>query len=59
MWNSWSEFWDMGGRGAFVWGAYFVVVAAVIVEIMLTRGRLRQARRLVVRDAQGRQANQS
>lgn len=33
-WASWSEFWDMGGYGFYVWGSYGVTVACVLIEIM-------------------------
>lgn len=51
MWSSWSEFWDMGGRGAFVWGAYAMVMLAIAAEVLMVRARLHAARRQVVRDA--------
>ena len=31
-WNSWEEFWDMGGYAFFVWGSYGVVFAGVALE---------------------------
>ncbi len=34
-WNSWEEFWDMGGYAFFVWGSYGVVVAGVALELWL------------------------
>jgi heme exporter protein D len=43
-WASWQEFWSMGGRGAFVWGAYGMVALAIAVEIFTLRVRLRRAR---------------
>jgi heme exporter protein D len=46
-WGSWSEFWSMGGRGAFVWGSYAVVALAVIAEIASIRSRLARARRAI------------
>lgn len=41
IWESWSAFWDMGGRGLFVWGSYGALLIAVIAELVA----LRQARR--------------
>jgi len=34
-WNSWEEFWDMGGYAFFVWGSYAVVFAGVALELWL------------------------
>ena len=34
-WNSWEEFWDMGGYAFFVWGSYSVVFAGVALELWL------------------------
>ena len=34
-WNSWEEFWDMGGYAVFVWGSYGVVFAGVALELWL------------------------
>ena len=34
-WNSWEEFWDMGGYAVFVWGSYAVVFAGVALELWL------------------------
>jgi heme exporter protein D len=40
IWESWSAFWSMGGRGVFVWGSYGALLLAVIVELfMLKRAR--------------------
>jgi heme exporter protein CcmD len=35
----------MGGRGVFVWGAYGVVAAALLAEILALRARGARARR--------------
>jgi len=43
-WHSLSEFLDMGGRGGFVWGAYGVMAALMLVEPLLARWRHRAAR---------------
>ncbi len=40
IWESWSAFWSMGGRGFFVWGSYGVLFVAVIAELVA----LQQAR---------------
>lgn len=40
IWESWSAFWDMGGRGVFVWGSYGALAIAVIAELVaLKRAR--------------------
>ena len=43
-WHSLSEFLDMGGRGAFVWGAYGTFALLVLVEPLLAAWRHRAAR---------------
>jgi heme exporter protein D len=44
-WNSASEFFAMGGYGLYVWGAYAVTAACMLVEPVLVAWRHRQARR--------------
>lgn len=44
-WGSWQQFWNMGGYGRYVWGAYSVVALAVVIEIIGLRARLARARR--------------
>ncbi len=41
---SWSEFWAMGGYGAYVWGSYGVALLLMVVEVL----RLRQRRRTIL-----------
>lgn len=42
VWDSWSAFWAMGGRGFFVWGSYGVLALCVIAELVaLSRARKR------------------
>jgi heme exporter protein D len=42
IWDSWSAFWSMGGRGFFVWGSYGALFIAVIAELIaLKRARTR------------------
>ena len=43
-WHSLSEFFAMGGRGGFVWGAYGTFALLVLVEPLLARWRHRAAR---------------
>jgi heme exporter protein D len=45
IWNSASEFFAMGGYGLYVWGAYGVTLACLLVEPVLARARHRQALR--------------
>jgi heme exporter protein D len=50
-WESWSAFWDMGGRGFFVWGSYGVLLVAVIAELIaLKRARTQALQSLNDRD---------
>jgi heme exporter protein D len=44
MWASWADFWSMGGRGSFVWGAYGMALAVVAIEVIMVRARYRRAR---------------
>ena len=40
-WESWSEFWYMGGYGLYVWGSYAMVAAVMILEVWQLRSRAR------------------
>ena len=42
-WDSLDAFLRMGGYGRFVWGAYGVTLALMLVEAVLVRRRLRRA----------------
>jgi heme exporter protein D len=46
-WHDVSEFFAMGGRGAFVWGAYGTMALLMLVEVVLVRARHRAARRAI------------
>jgi heme exporter protein D len=48
-WASWQDFWAMGGKGWFVWGAYGLVAAALATEMLLIRARVKRARETVRR----------
>ena len=48
IWESWSTFWDMGGRGFFVWGSYCALLIAVIAELV----SLRSARKAAIQSMQ-------
>ena len=41
--DSWSAFWDMGGRGFFVWGSYGALLMAVVAELVSLRGARNRA----------------
>ena len=45
MWSSAAEFFAMGGHGFFVWTAYAVCAACMMVEPLLARQRHRYALR--------------
>jgi heme exporter protein CcmD len=38
-----AEFFDMGGRGAFVWGSFGAFFLLLAIEAMLVRARARRA----------------
>jgi len=33
-WQSWSEFWAMGGAGFFVWGSYGLTLLLILVALI-------------------------
>ena len=37
IWKSWSQFWDMGGYGLYVWGSMGVTVAGMAIEVWQAR----------------------
>ena len=41
IWNSLSEFLDMGGYGFYVWGSYLVTLICIAGEIVLVSNRRR------------------
>ena len=43
MWNSWSDFFAMGGYGFYIWGSYAVTAALMAAEIVAVRRRQRAA----------------
>jgi heme exporter protein D len=51
IWNSWSDFFHMGGYALYVWGSFGVTAILVVGEIILLRQHARksleQARRAV------------
>ena len=40
-WESWSDFFSMGGYGVYVWGSYFMTVVCIAGEIILILKRRR------------------
>ena len=36
-WESWSQFWDMGGYGLYVWGSMGVTLLFLLLEIWQAR----------------------
>jgi heme exporter protein D len=46
-WQDANDFFSMGGRGEFVWGAYGVMLLLMVVEPLLARWRHASARRAI------------
>ena len=44
IWNSWEDFFRMGGYGLYVWGSYAVTLGVMLTEPLLARHRHRRAR---------------
>ena len=34
IWNSWTDFWAMGGYGVYVWGSMCVTFGLLLVEVV-------------------------
>lgn len=47
IWESWGAFWDMGGRGFFVWGSYGALLVAVVAELLSLRSARKNALQLL------------
>ena len=65
-WQSWTEFWNMGGKAFFVWGSYavtFLLIAIELVQISWKRKntlqRLMRWRRAIGKDHTARSINAS
>ena len=43
IWNSWSEFWAMGGYGLYVWGSFGVTALCVALEMVWVKNARAQA----------------
>lgn len=50
-WNSFDEFWQMGGYGFYVWGSYAVTFALLAGEALLVMRRRRRALAAVQRSS--------
>lgn len=48
-WQSWSEFWHMGGNAWFVWGSYGLMLALLVLELLQTRSAGRSTLRRLLR----------
>jgi len=43
IWNSWSEFWAMGGYGLYVWGSFGVTALCMALEMIWVKNARAQA----------------
>jgi len=43
IWNSWSEFWAMGGYGLYVWGSFGVTALCVALEMIWVKNARAEA----------------
>jgi heme exporter protein D len=43
IWNSWSEFWAMGGYGLYAWGSFGVTALCVALEMIWVKNARAQA----------------
>jgi heme exporter protein D len=43
IWNSWTEFWAMGGYGLYVWGSFGVTALCVALEMIWVKNARAQA----------------
>ena len=43
IWNSWNEFWAMGGYGLYVWGSFGVTAMCVALEMVWVKNARAQA----------------
>ena len=40
-WESWSDFWAMGGYAVYVWGSVGVTVLLIVIEVVMARAARR------------------
>jgi heme exporter protein D len=43
IWNSWTDFWAMGGYGLYVWGSFGVTALCVALEMIWVKNARAQA----------------
>ena len=43
IWDSWNEFWAMGGYGLYVWGSFGVTAMCVALEMVWVKNARAQA----------------
>ena len=43
IWNSWNDFWAMGGYGLYVWGSFGVTALCVALEMVWVKNARSQA----------------
>jgi heme exporter protein D len=43
IWNSWSDFWAMGGYGLYVWGSFGITALCVALEMVWVKNARAQA----------------
>jgi len=43
IWNSWNDFWAMGGYGLYVWGSFGVTALCVALEMVWVKNARVQA----------------
>lgn len=48
-WESWTDFWAMGGSGLFVWGSYGLFLVLVVLEVVFVRTRYKAALQRLLR----------
>lgn len=48
-WNSWADFWAMGGYGLYVWGSYLVTAVFMAAEVVLVLRRGSTIKRAIAR----------
>ena len=48
-WASWTDFWNMGGYGLYVWGSYSVTAACILIEVILLKRAASDTRRRLKR----------
>lgn len=48
-WESWSAFWEMGGKGGYVWWSYAVTFALVALELVLLAQRRKDTLKRLLR----------